>query len=188
MKYIRIYLVVAVLALGGLPILLKYLNRSLIVDQPVPSDLILVPSGDFALRSERALNLAELGYSAQVLIDEGSETLSFGRTLAARRLDQLSGSPVKVSVCPIRTESTLSESQEAARCVEGFKVRRILIVTSDFHTRRVVTIFRRAMPAITFSVASVPTAYSTKPWWSPSSLATSTEEWGAILWWRLSAQ
>ena len=188
MKYIRIYLMIAVLALGVLPTLLKCLNRLLIVDHPAPSDLILVPSGDFALRSESAFTLAERGYSNQVLIDEGSEVLNFGRTLAERRLNQLSGAPVKVSICPIWTESTFTESQEAARCVENFKVRRILIVTSDFHTRRAVTIFRRAMPAVTFSVASVPTAYSTKPWWSPSSLATSTEEWGAILWWRFSAR
>jgi uncharacterized SAM-binding protein YcdF (DUF218 family) len=185
MKYIRVYFAAVVLALGILAILLKVLNRSLIVDRPVPADLILVPSGDFAVRSERALYLAELGYGNHVLIDEGAETLNFGRTLAARRSDQLSRSDVKVSVCPIRTDSTYGESREATTCIETLMVRHVLIVTSDFHTRRALAIFRSAMPAVTFSVASTPTAYGSQPWWSISSIATSIEEWGALLWWRI---
>jgi uncharacterized SAM-binding protein YcdF (DUF218 family) len=184
MKYIRIHIAVCgALLLVAVPLTLRALNRSLIVDRPVPSDVILVPSGDFALRAGRAIYLAEHGFGDQVLVDEGSETLSFGRTLASRRLHQLPASTVKLRVCPIRTDSTYAESREAVSCLRSLDAHSVLIVTSDFHTRRALSIFRYAMPAATFSVASTPTAFSTQPWWSLGSIRTSTEEWGALIWW-----
>ena len=185
MKYIRIHIACWALLLIAVPLSLRALNRSLIVDRPVPSDVILIPSGDFASRAGHAIYLAERGFGEHVLIDEGSETLSFGRTLVSRRLHQLPESTVKLHVCPIRTDSTYAESREAVSCLRSLDAHSVLIVTSDFHTRRALSIFRDAMPTATFSVASTPTAYSTQPWWSLESIATSTEEWGAIIWWRV---
>lgn len=37
---------------------LAFAKQAVVVNRPVPSDVILVPSGDFALRSERALEFA----------------------------------------------------------------------------------------------------------------------------------
>jgi uncharacterized SAM-binding protein YcdF (DUF218 family) len=186
MKYIRIHVVVcSVFCLLLFLFSLRFLNRSLIVDNPAPSDVILVPSGDFALRSGQALHLAEAGFGSRLLVDEGSESLTYGRSLAARRAEQLSGSAVQVSICPIRSDSTSSESHEAAGCVQSLHAKSVLIVTSDFHTKRALSVFRAAMPGIAFSVASAPTSYGKDPWWSVPSLATSLEEWAAISWWRV---
>ena len=160
-------------------------NASLIVDAPIKSDLILVPSGDFAVRTERAIALAEGGFASLIVVDEGADTLTFGRTLAERRVDQLSGSGMPFKLCPIEADSTSAETREAARCLKPLAPRRVLIVTSDFHTRRSLAMFQRAMPETSFSVAAARTSFSTDGWWSPSSLKITAGEWGAILWWKI---
>lgn len=185
MKTRSCYRVVAVLAIvGALSLLLRLLNRSLIVNQPLPSDVILVLSGDFGIRSDHAIDLAGRGFGNQIVIAEGSETLNFGRTLAERRGEQLASSAAKVSVCPIRADSTYKESKESALCLKAFDARRVLIVTSDFHARRSLAIFRDAIPSATVSVSSTQTDYSNRPWWSINSIGTSIREWIALIWWR----
>jgi uncharacterized SAM-binding protein YcdF (DUF218 family) len=176
-------LIIVILLLTLSLFVILALSRSLlIIDRPSVSDVIIVPSGDFGIRSVRALQLTEQGYGKQLLIDEGSEVLTFGRTLADRRLDQTSEWRVSASVCPVKGESTYEESRECGKYLQELGARRVLIVTSDFHTRRALATFRKLMPSISFSVASAPTEFSSEHWWSPSSAATTCEEWGALLW------
>jgi uncharacterized SAM-binding protein YcdF (DUF218 family) len=186
MKYIRtdvsVYIAICVLLAGWI---VRCASVSLIVDTPIRSDLILVPSGDFALRTERAIALAEGGFARLIVVDEGADTLTFGRTLAERRIEQLSGSGMPFKLCPIEADSTSAETREAARCLRELGPRRVLIVTSDFHTRRSLAMFQRAMPETSFSVAAARTSFSTNRWWSTSSLKITAGEWGAILWWKI---
>lgn len=121
----------------------------------------------------------------RILINEGAETRSFRRTLAARRHAQIRDAAVEISVCPIMGDSTFQEATEATSCLSALGAHRVLIVTSDYHSRRALIAFQAAMPFVQFSVASTPTDYSHRPWWSASSLGTSFEEWVALAWWRL---
>ncbi len=185
-KRLRAHLFIGVMLLvGSLAFLFGSLKRLLVVDHPVPSDVIVIPSGAFAVRAERALDLAQRGFGNYVLIDEGAEVLTFGRTLAERRGEQTADWPVKVSICPIQGDSTYKESREAALCLKALDAQRVLIVTSDFHTRRALASYKKALPSVSFSVASVPTEFSTQHWWSPEAAATTVREWGALLWLRL---
>jgi uncharacterized SAM-binding protein YcdF (DUF218 family) len=186
MKYIRSDLAIWIAACLVLAIcMMRWASSSLVINMPVKSDLILVPSGDFTSRTGQALALAQQGFADLIVIDEGANTLDFGRTLAERRAEQLSRSGVSFKVCPIHGDSTSSESREAARCIVKLHPKSVLIVTSDFHTRRSLAMFQRAMPEISFSVAATTTSFSTDPWWSPKSIKTTAGEWGGILWWKV---
>ena len=62
---------------------------------------------------------------------------------------------------------------------------RILIVTSDFHTRRSLSIFRHEMPGKSFSVAAArdETQFGAR-WWTHRQWAkTCLDEWLRLFWW-----
>lgn len=164
------------------PIGMAIARDTLIIDKPTQCDVILVAAGDFALRSNRALQLASQGFGRKILVDEGADVLTYGRTLAERRIEQTSTWPVPVTVCPVRIGSTFGESRECDFYLQKLGARRVLIVTSDFHTRRALATFQKTSPSISFSVASAPTDYSSAPWWSFSAAATAVREWGGLLW------
>ncbi len=59
-----------------------------------------------------------------------------------------------VRICPIEGLSTREEAHDVEKCLAGEEGRRVLIVTSDFHTRRALSIFRQEVPGKIFSVAA----------------------------------
>jgi uncharacterized SAM-binding protein YcdF (DUF218 family) len=61
----------------------------------------------------------------------------------------------------------------------------VLIVTSEFHTRRALSIFRRRLPQYEFSVAAAhdPAHFGTA-WWTRREWAKVTfDEWVKLIWW-----
>src|SRR5437667_5891263 len=90
-----------------------------------------------------------------------------------------------ITVCPIYGLSTSAEAQEASRCLEKVGGRNVLLVTSDYHTRRAVAIFRHEIPRFNFSVAAAhdPREFGAK-WWQHREWAkTNFNEWMKLLWW-----
>lgn len=186
MRRSRLFLFV-VFGAGFASVLLGIAKHALVVNRPIPSDLILVPSGDFAARSERAVELANQGFGKQIVIDEGAHVTTFGRTLAERRIEETRGWSFPVTVCPVKKDSTLEESRECSSYLLNLRARRVLIVTSDFHTRRALAAFQKTMPSISFSVAAVASDYSSEPWWSFHAAVRTIKEWGALLWLKIGA-
>ena len=81
--------------------------------------------------------------------------------------------------------STSAEAQEASRCLEKVGGRNVLLVTSDYHTRRAVAIFRHEIPRLNFSVAAAhdPREFGVK-WWQHREWAkTNFNEWMKLVWW-----
>ena len=90
-----------------------------------------------------------------------------------------------VRICPILGLSTRDESHDAAKCFAGEQVTRVLIVTSDFHTRRALSIFRHELRGKIFSVAAShdQSQFGTR-WWSKRQWAkTCLDEWLKFFWW-----
>ena len=92
-----------------------------------------------------------------------------------------------IQICPIESLSTKQETKEVEKCLAGQPVKRILLVTSDYHTRRALNIFRREIPGKTFSVAA---AYDDRQfgtqWWTHREWAkTCLAEWMKTLWWNV---
>ena len=62
----------------------------------------------------------------------------------------------------------------------------VLIVTSDFHTRRALSIFRREVPGYDYSVAAArdEPQFGVK-WWTHRQWAkTFVDEWLRLIWWK----
>jgi|SRR5215469_16578246 len=162
-------------------------DRFLVVDDPQKSDVIVVLAGETDLRPARALELLQQNYANKVVIDVEADSRVFDSSLVelaqkwAASLPQAS----QVSVCPIHGLSTKAEAPEAGECAKKVGAGAILLVTSDFHTRRAASIFRHQLPATPIHVAA---AYDPEqfgdPWWRRRQWAkTNFGEWVRLIWW-----
>jgi hypothetical protein len=91
-----------------------------------------------------------------------------------------------ITVCPIYGHSTRDEALDVARCLQGANAHRVLLVTSDYHTRRALSIFRRVLPG-DYGVAAVfdEREFGTQ-WWRRREWAkVNLDEWVKLIWWEL---
>jgi uncharacterized SAM-binding protein YcdF (DUF218 family) len=167
-------------------VVLSHAGATLVIDRPSPADAILVLSGDYQGRMPRAIELYKQGYAKQIVVDEDGSRKYYGQTLADRRRAELAAADptIDVKVCPVLGATTSAESNDVARCLEDLKVKSVLIVTSDFHTRRALSIMRFRMPFILWSVAASKSDYDSKHWWEHGGSAeTLLEEWVSLVYW-----
>jgi len=160
----------------------------LIVDSPVKSDVILVLAGETEQRPERAVELLQQGFGSRVIFDVPADPKVYGVTYVelAQKWAAEQSQAQALSICPIHGLSTKAESLEAGECLRKLGTRSVLLVTSDFHTRRALSIFRREDPGWTFNVAA---AYDESqfgtPWWRHRQWAkTNVDEWLRMVWWQ----
>ena len=161
----------------------------LIVDTPQPSDVILVLAGETDKRPQRALELLDQGYARRIILNvpANSKIYEFTQLQLAQKYIQDLPQGAAVSICPITGLSTKEESEDVQRCIEHDGAKSILIVTSDFHTRRALNIFRREIPGYTYSVAAArDDAHFGARWWTHRQWAkTFVDEWMRLIWWKL---
>ena len=162
-------------------------GRFLVVDAPVRSDVILVLAGETEHRPARALELLQQGYGRRVVIDVPANAKSYGFTDVELARKYVQGLPqsADVEICPIVGLSTRDESHDAERCLAGAEAKSVLIVSSDFHTRRALNIFRHEIPGASFSTAAArdETQFGTR-WWTRRQWAkTCVDEWLRLVWW-----
>jgi uncharacterized SAM-binding protein YcdF (DUF218 family) len=162
-------------------------GNMLVIDAPEKAEVILVLAGETHYRPARALQLYDQGYGREVLIDVPARAEVFGveETQLANEYVQKLAQGAAVHICPIEGLSTRDESHDAAKCLNGVESARVLIVTSDFHTRRALSIFRHELPAKTFSIAaSHDDAQFGTLWWRNRQWSkTLLEEWMRVVWW-----
>ena len=164
-------------------------GRWLVVDAPQPSDLILVLAGETEHRPARAMQLLDQGYGRRVVMDVPAAAKIYGVSelqFAEKYIGSLPEAAA-VRICPIEGLSTREESHDVGKCLahEEEAGHRILIVTSDYHSRRALSIFRHELPGKTFSVAVArdDAEFGTR-WWTHREWAkTCTGEWERLLWW-----
>jgi uncharacterized SAM-binding protein YcdF (DUF218 family) len=161
----------------------------LVVDQPERSDVILVLAGETDHRPKRALELLDQGYAPRVVIDVpvAAQIYQFTQVELAEKYVESLPQAASVRICATKGLSTRDESHDAAECLAREPGTRILIVTSDFHTRRSLSIFRHEIPGKSFSVAASrdDTQFGTR-WWRHRQWAkTCVDEWLRLLWWNL---
>jgi DUF218 domain len=179
------------LALGVLALLLLGLaaeaGRFLVVDAPRPSDVIVVLAGETDKRPERALELLAQGYGRRVVLDvpTNAKLYEFTQIQLAQKYVQDLPEGASVSVCPIVGLSTKDESKDTEKCLAREGGKSILIVTSDFHTRRALNIFQREVPEYEYSVASAPDSeqYGARWWMHRQWAKTFVNEWLRLIWW-----
>ena len=171
-------------------LLLWIVSRSgmfLVIDEPQKADAILVLAGETDRRPARALALLTQGYAPRLVLDVPADAKVYDSTYLQIAERWASGQPQSqsISVCPIQGLSTKSESTEAAACLRKFGAHSVLLVTSEFHTRRALSVFRKEQPDFAFQVAAAydPTQFGER-WWQHRQWAkTNLDEWLRLLWW-----
>jgi DUF218 domain len=183
----RLWRLAAVLFFVLLFVFAANAGRMLVVDAPERSDVILVLAGETDRRPARALELLDQGYGREVMIDVPvpSKIYEFTQIELAEKYIHDLPQASSVEVCSIEGLSTHDEAHDVEKCLAHVEGSRILIVTSEFHTRRALSIFRHEIPGKTFSVAAARdgTQFGTR-WWTHRQWAkTCVEEWARLLWW-----
>jgi uncharacterized SAM-binding protein YcdF (DUF218 family) len=163
-------------------------GRMLVIDEPRTSDVILVLAGETEHRPARALQLLGEGYTRKIVIDVPAkgQIYEFSPLQLARRYAEDLSQKASISICPIEGLSTKDEARDAESCLGREGAKSVLIVTSDFHTRRALHIFQKEIPGISFSVAAArdSTQFGTR-WWAHRQWAkTFLGEWLRWIWWK----
>jgi DUF218 domain len=159
----------------------------LVVNNPQRADVVVVLAGETYRRPARGLELLSQNYAPRMLLDVPALETIYGWNaveLAQRYVQQLPQSQ-SVKVCPIFGLSTKAEAQDVSRCLEQSGVHSILVVTSDYHTRRALSAFRRELPQYLIYVAAARDPQQFNPaWWKRRQWAKMNfDEWIRLAWW-----
>jgi uncharacterized SAM-binding protein YcdF (DUF218 family) len=180
-RLLWVFLILFLLGLGARA------GSFLIVDAPKHSDVILVLAGETSRRPERALQLLAQGYGSQIVLDVPTNATIYEFTQIQLAQQYVRDLPqgAAVSICPIEGLSTRDETRDVAKCLGRAATKSVLIVTSDFHTRRALSIFRHEIPQYTYSSAAArdDEQFGAR-WWRHRQWAkTFVDEWMRLIWW-----
>ncbi|WP_324716532.1 YdcF family protein [Carboxydochorda subterranea] len=173
------------------PLVLAGMARYLVVDDgPAPSDAIIVLGGDWKGRIQKGIELYREGY-APLLVVTGGLLVAPDRTQAdyLAEVAERSGVPAQAIVKEPRSDSTYQDAALTLELAREHGWRRVLVVTSDWHSRRAATIFRKLYGPAGIEVRSVPSPewrFETSRWWEyPDGGETIVIEWVRLVWYAL---
>ena len=181
----------ALLLCGAALAMLLESARFLVVDRPMVSDAILVLGGGSELRTAKAVQLLHAGYGKRILIDSEDSTPYLGLTEADRLKIFVERAFPKaanqIQLCPGRGDSTQSEVADVRACLHQSNIRKVLVVTSDYHTRRALWTLNRYLSQYHWSVAAVSDESTFDiHWWKQSRWTmTNLTELQKLLWWEV---
>jgi hypothetical protein len=180
---------VALVLLLAILVLASQAGRWLVVDDPQPSDVIVVLAGETALRPARAVELLRQGIAPRIFLDVQGNDVIFGQSITELADRYVKSLPEKehIAVCPITGLSTYAESDDVDRCLKPLGVHRVLIVTSASHTGRALRIFRQHLPQYQFSSAAAqdPSHFGVLWWTNREWAKTALDEWVKLAWWEV---
>jgi len=161
----------------------------LVRNGPRPADLIVVLAGEADRRPARGLELLQQGYAPRLMLDVPAGEKIFDQQTIDIAQKFVSGLPQHeaVSICPIVGLSTKTEAQDVKRCIAQMPANRILLVTSDYHTRRALSTFQNELPGRQcFIAAAVDPKQFGQHWWQHRQWAKMNfDEWLKLVWWEL---
>ncbi len=165
-------------------------GRFLVVDDPQKSDAIVTLAGETDDRPTRAIELLRQGMAQRAFLDA-----EFGVHIYNEKLTEIAQQYVNtlpeaghVSVCPIIGRSTEAETRDVARCLQELGAHRVLIVTSEYHTRRALMIFSHRLPQYQWSVcggARIPSTSALRGGLQREWAKVVFDEWEKLIWWEL---
>ena len=169
--------------------LLAHAGSFLVVNDPKPSELILVLEGGVDVSSYlQAVKLLREGYAPRIMLNADTTQVKFGQTDLALATEFANRNPEGAPVvCPIPEVYLYGEVKGVRRCLEQQRIRSIILVTSDFRTRLALDVFRRRLPQYQWSVAAASAPYHfATDWWQHRRWAkTVFRAWTEFAWWVL---
>jgi hypothetical protein len=166
-------------------------GKLLVVNEPKPADFILVLSGERQLRMYEAFRLLRDGWAPRVVIMTDSNWQIFSRNETQLAREFVGSLPPELGnateVVPVTADSTWEEAAEIGKYMDTVGAHTALLVTSDYHTRRALSVFRRLLPEKQFGVCGAPdpTQFGMR-WWRRRTWAKrALDEGTRLLWWCL---
>jgi uncharacterized SAM-binding protein YcdF (DUF218 family) len=167
---IFVVVLLAILYLVRVP-LLRFAGEFWIVDDaPESSDVIIVLSGDNydAVRAARAAALFRAGMAPHV-VATGRSLRSYATTTDLMKRDLQEHGVPAAAIIPLthRADNTREEALAVSEFVASHHWKKILLVTSNYHTRRSAYVYERTLPPGTqLRVISAPDIeYDPQSWW-----------------------
>jgi uncharacterized SAM-binding protein YcdF (DUF218 family) len=168
--FIFILAVCAVLYLARVP-LLRLAGEFWVVDEPPEtSDVIVVLSGDNydAERATRAASLFKSGMAPRV-VATGRALRSYATTTDLMKRDLIEHGVPETAIVPFthKADDTRDEAAVVSEFVASHGWKKILLVTSNYHTRRSQYIYEHSLPANDqlLTVAAPDSDYDPNYWW-----------------------
>jgi uncharacterized SAM-binding protein YcdF (DUF218 family) len=170
-------------------LLLATSGSFLVVNQPQKSDLIVVLAGETDKRAARGLALLRENYAPKMLLDVPALEKIYDENLidVARNYVHTLPERPAIAICPIFGLSTKTETRDVLDCLHQQPVHSLLLVTSDYHSRRARMIFRQKLSGYKISVAAAsdPQTFGVA-WWKHRQWAKKNlDEWLRLVWWEL---
>lgn len=183
---------IGLLCLAAVIFLLRVAGSFLVVNDCAKSDLAVVLDGgvdDNRLR--KGIELLRTGYATELILDESTDVM-FGRPEFEYAADYVRTLPPEIGahvhVCAFTGDATRIELLAIWPCTRSIapNASKVLLVTSDFHSRRARSIARRLFPQCTWRVAGVADRRFGAGWWRQREWAkTCLTEWQKLAWWYL---
>jgi uncharacterized SAM-binding protein YcdF (DUF218 family) len=138
---------------------------------PRKADAIVVLGGDtYGDRTLKGAELAKAGYAPFVIVSGPPRLIGYESTDEIQFAEQhgYAASLFREVHLPGNAESTRTEGQFLGEYLEGQGVKSILLVTSNYHTRRAAKLWRKENPKLAVTV--VPSAdpgryFRAESWW-----------------------
>jgi DUF218 domain len=184
MKTLRIVLIVF---LTGILVLSSTSGKFLIINRPQHADVIVVLAGETDRRPTLGLQLLQQNYASRMLLDVPANARLYQWNMLQLAQEYLQKLPQaqSVSICPIYGLSTKTEAEDVSQCLKALGVHSVLVVTSDYHTRRALSTFRHELPGMQVSVAAATDQQQFGgSWWKHRQWAKlNFDEWLRLVWW-----
>jgi uncharacterized SAM-binding protein YcdF (DUF218 family) len=177
--------IVFLIVLGVWILIAPMLANHLVIEKPLAeADVIFVMSGGatYLERTQKAAELYKNGIAPRILLTNDGMPAGWSPTeqrnpkfveLARKSLIEQGVAPEAIEILPETAEGTIYEAQILRRKLQETNWKRILIVTSAYHTRRALWTFERVLSGsddlkIEIGIESAPIGQQTpKPlyWW-----------------------
>lgn len=170
------------------PSLLQAVGDFLVItDPPAPADVVIAVSGDgTGERARAAADLLRRGYVRWVIISGSRRGFAPGGATAAMVRQALrAGVPRARLLVEDASTSTLDNARHTARLMRAHGLRRAIVVTSPYHTRRAAWTFRSVFRPQGLQVrvlAAGDSFFQVKGWWTrPQERALVVREYAKLL-------
>ena len=165
------------LAFSGYVAALALANSLLMVRTPLArADVIVVLGGDGPPRAAKAADLYRAGLAGAVLISGGGDCDGIRDIMASK------GVPMGVMTLECESRTTWENATLSAPILAGRHIRRAILVTSWFHTRRALACMRAAAPNIEWMSSP---ANRTQPLWDGTEGVWIAKEYVKLAWYAL---
>jgi uncharacterized SAM-binding protein YcdF (DUF218 family) len=129
---------------------LEWSEQLLTIEQPPENaDIMVVLGGEWVYRPKHALELYNLQLAPNIIVTGQGDAGAIKRWLAAR------GLPPSAIQVEGKSLNTMQNAELTVPLLRERNARRVVLVTSWFHSRRALACFRKAAPEIAF--VSLPT-------------------------------